>query len=309
MQRMENMMTRTQARRAFTLIELLVVIAIIALLVGILLPALGKARNAARLGVCLSNCRQMSVVMMMYGRDSKDWYPVPPGSQTTPYLNNVYRYGGVAGLFSLYQLGDSQYFPTGDGYTGTTGDPATAAYSDGNTNPLLSAYMDGFGALYCPSDKEDIYFGRVPSTSGSITASLAAGGLKVPHAPKSSEDVVSYNISYLYIAGMKTDEAVVVKPAPIWGDETNGPDISVAAWYGGGSGSTSPNATAARTMPGYYGPEDNHGHDGANFTFTDGHAAFLTGNIQETFFSTSNRAGQSVNVIDPHRSDKTQTMD
>jgi prepilin-type N-terminal cleavage/methylation domain-containing protein/prepilin-type processing-associated H-X9-DG protein len=302
-------MVLIHARRAFTLIELLVVIAIIALLVGILLPALGKARNAARLTACLSNCRQTSISMMMYAKEYKDWYPIPPGSTTTPYLDHVYRYGGVAGLFSLYQLGDSQFFPTGDGYTGTTGDPTTAAYSDGNTTPLLSPYLDGFGALYCPADKQDIYYGRIPALNESMSAATSAGGLKIPHAPKSSEDVVSYNISYLYIAGMKTDEAVIVKPAPIWGDETNGPDISTDAWYNGGSGTSSPNATTARTKPGFYGPDDNHGRDGANFAFTDGHADFFKGNVQDNFFSTSNRAGQSVNVIDPNRSARTQTMD
>ncbi len=59
-------------RRGFTLIELLVVIAIIALLVGILLPALGKARKSARMAVCMSNMHQLVSAQTGYGSDNKD---------------------------------------------------------------------------------------------------------------------------------------------------------------------------------------------------------------------------------------------
>lgn len=67
--------TRTwirQSRVGFTLIELLVVIAIIAVLVGILLPGLKKARDSGRMLKCQINVKQIVLAVQVYGRDYKD---------------------------------------------------------------------------------------------------------------------------------------------------------------------------------------------------------------------------------------------
>jgi prepilin-type N-terminal cleavage/methylation domain-containing protein/prepilin-type processing-associated H-X9-DG protein len=183
-----------QSKRGFTLVELLVVIGIIVILISILLPALGKAREQANRAQCLSNQKQIVAAILIYAGDNKGMLPGPAGPCVLdPYTVNVIA---PATNSVLYGWGDT---------------PANASNVLANTwsnmmlssTNLLQSYLggvDGRGVWRCPSSISSVFTAPFATTSSTYKSgffgSVPGYGYTINNSPNtglaSSSTVVPY---------------------------------------------------------------------------------------------------------------------
>ncbi len=265
----------TPRPRGFTLIELLVVVAIIAILIGLLVPAVQKVRESAARTQCQNNLKQIGLALHTY-HDAYKRLPPPRGNYVPTPLFTEFR-GWMCEILPYVEQGPlARMMYTNPWYTG-----------------FFATYNTPVNLYLCPSDPRDLR--AVPSGNGALTSYLGVTGsdsdvnLQLKGPTNGIFNVSSKGVRLTDIRDGTSNTLMVGERPPTaslfegwWGASDYDTLLSTRQLYGDLFGA------GGCVLPGLFGPGDTNGpcngdgnhfwsfHDGgANWVFGDGSVRFL----------------------------------
>ena len=185
-------------RKSFTLIELLVVIAIIAILAGMLLPALSKARAKARQIACVNNQKQIGLYINFYLNDQNDYFPVCIGGAPYVAKSPCNQYMWYEALIP-YILNNKDY----EEFWADTGDLPKVMFCPENEPNSIQGYTNNAFYSQVINNRRLTsygYFQRLGFTGyfRQIKSSKPEDPTKTPLLHDSSDSEIAYNYSNSY---------------------------------------------------------------------------------------------------------------
>jgi prepilin-type N-terminal cleavage/methylation domain-containing protein len=226
------------ANNGFTLIELLVVIAIIAILAGMLLPALSQAKAKAEKTLCVSNMRQWGIAIQLYASDHDDYFPDNMKAADLSWCST-----------NVQQFWRDYLFP----------------------QKKTQGEKDKFHVIFCPTDKwhrvADLWRGTGPEPD---TAPILTGYFYLPHRdtrvgwPYNSNGLAEWH-SRKKLGGKHTQAPILIDRLQGVGNWNVQNNTGTVRWFTESGGKSIPTAVH-RTKDG--APQ------GGNFLFEDGHVTW-----------------------------------